>query len=110
MIALAIGVCPLPAEAARPTGVSSVRRPAGPADGGPVATATSGSEDSMDVGQDAATDGPRTTGLIGWPNYAMNCYFLPRGPDHKGRRVLCVDAWEGHGRPGHRRLGRHLMR
>jgi hypothetical protein len=108
--ALAIGVCPLLAEAARPTRVSSVRRPAGRADAGPVATATSGSDDSMDVGQNAATGDPRTTGLIGWPNYAMNCYFVPRGPDHKGRRVLCVDAWEGHGRLGHGRLGGHLMR
>lgn len=44
---------------------------------------------------------PRTTGLIGWPNYGMNCYYVRDVEDHHARRAVCVDGWEDPGPFGH---------
>ena len=108
--ALTIAICPLLAEAA---GQTSPARDgvAGRRHADPAATATSSTDDTLDLGEKTdAAGGPRTTGLIGWPDFAMNCYYVRRGPDHRGRRVLCVDTWDGPGRLGHGRPGGLLRR
>jgi hypothetical protein len=105
--ALTTAMCSLLAEAAGQTTSASDGVAGRRAD--PAATATSGTNNTLNLGEDAA-GGPRTTGLIGWPNFAMNCYYVLRRPDHRGRRVLCVDTWDRPGRLGHRRAGGFLRR
>lgn len=68
-----------------------------PATGDPAA------DDGSDHGKDkgAGKESPpeirhrlEFTGAMGWPDFAMGCFFDPdsRGADRLGRRIVCVDA------------------